>query len=512
MRTIRGRSDHVVVVGAGLAGLSAALHLAGRGRAVTILERDPVPGGRTGRADIGGYHLDTGPTVLTMPELIEGVFAAVGERMSDRLTLRPVEPAYRARFADGREIEVHTDLDRMADAVTAFAGHKQANGYVRLRDWLTRLYDAEFDDFIAADFDSPLSLLTPQLARLAALGGFRNWDRAVATHVTDPDLRRLFTFQSLYAGVTPDRALAAYAVIAYMDTIGGVWFPEGGMRALPDALAAAAEAAGVRIRYSTTVSGMDRAGSRVRAVVTAAGERIPCDAVVATTELADTYRMLSHRSRRPRGVTAAPSAVVVHLGCAAVPQLAHHTLLFGRAWEETFRDITVHGRVMSDPSLLLTRPTAGDPALAPAGRDLLYLLAPAPNLERGPINWDRFADAYTEELLGVVRERLPDALPDAQVLRVTTPADWARQGMTAGSPFALAHTFAQTGPFRPSNLIRGIDNVVLAGGSTVPGVGIPPVLISGRLAADRVTGRVRRSSYPVPAAAGSVRPRPASAG
>ncbi|WP_019927769.1 phytoene desaturase family protein [Nocardia sp. BMG111209] len=509
MRTIRGRSDHIVVVGAGLAGLSAALHLAGRGRTVTVLERDPVPGGRTGRADIGGYHLDTGPTVLTMPELIEEVFAAVGDRMSDRLTLRPVEPAYRARFADGREIDVHTDAERMADEVTAFAGHAQANGYLRLRDWLTRLYDAEFDRFIAANFDSPLSMLTPGLARLAALGGFRHWDRAVADHVSDPDLRRLFTFQSLYAGVTPDRALAVYAVIAYMDTIGGVWFPEGGMRALPDALAAAAEAAGVRIRYSTTVTGADREGSRVRAVVTASGERIACDVLVTTTELADTYRMLSHRSRRPRPVTAAPSAVVLHLGCTRVPHAAHHTLLFGRAWEEAFRDITVHGRVMSDPSLLLTRPTAGDPALAPAGRDLLYLLAPVPNLERGPINWDRFAAAYTEELLGVVRDRLPDALPDAQVLRVTTPADWARQGMTAGSPFALAHTFAQTGPFRPANMIRGLDNVVLAGGSTVPGVGIPPVLISGRLAADRVTGVAARSR----AYRGRVvaRPRPAPA-
>jgi phytoene desaturase len=507
MRTISGRGDHVVVVGAGLAGLSTALHLAGRGREVTVLERDPVPGGRTGRADVGGYHLDTGPTVLTMPELIEEVFDAVGERMSDRLTLLPVEPAYRARFADGRQLDVHTDAERMTAAIADFAGAAQAAGYQRLRDWLIRLYRTEFDDFIAANFDSPLSMSIPALARLAALGGFRRWDRAVADHISDPDLRRLFTFQSLYAGVTPDRALAAYAVIAYMDTIGGVWFPRGGMRALPDALAAAAETAGVRIRYSAEVTEVDRAGSRVRAVVTGAGERIPCDALVLTTESAETHRLLSHRSRRPLPLTVAPSAVVVHIGCAPVDS-AHHTLLFGRSWTEAFRDITVHGRVMNDPSLLLTRPTAGDPALAPDGRDLLYLLAPVPNLARGPINWDRFGPAYTEELIAAVRDRLPDALPDPQVLRVTTPADWARRGMAAGSPFALAHTVAQTGPFRPANMIRGLDNVVLAGGSTVPGVGIPPVLLSGRLAADRVTGAVaRRPARPRPVAA----PRPAPA-
>ncbi|MCX4094714.1 phytoene desaturase family protein [Nocardia sp. alder85J] len=507
MRTISGRSDHIVVVGAGLAGLSAALHLAGRGRTVTVLERDTVPGGRTGRADVDGYRLDTGPTVLTMPDLIEEVFAAVGERMRDRLILDPVEPAYRARYADGRWLEVHTDTERMAAAVADFAGPAQADGYRRLRDWLTRLYHAEFDRFIAANFDSPLSMLNPALGRLVALGGFRHWDRAVARHIGDPELRRLFTFQSLYAGVTPARALAAYAVIAYMDTIGGVYFPRGGMRALPDALAAAAEAAGVRLRYATTVTGTDRVGSRVRAVVTASGERIACDAVVLTSELADSHRLLSHRSRRPLGPVAAPSAVVLHLGVAAAPELGHHTLLFGRAWEETFRDITVHGRVMRDPSLLVTRPTAGDPTLAPPGRELLYLLAPVPNLARGRINWDRFGPAYARELLATAGDRLTE-LPDAHLLRVTTPADWARQGMLAGSPFALAHTFAQTGPFRPANLIRGLDNVVLAGGSTVPGVGIPPVLVSGRLAADRITGVGAASvSYPGLVAAAAARLR-----
>lgn len=504
MRTTTGRTDHVVVVGAGLAGLSTALHLADRGRAVTVVEREAVPGGRAGRADIGGYRLDTGPTVLTMPDLIEEVFAAVGARMRDRLALDPVDPAYHAHFADGRQLEVHADRDRMAAAVTDFAGSAEAAGYLRLREWLTRLYRVEFDHFIARNFDSPLSMLTPALARLVALGGFRRWDRAVSAHLTDPSLRRVFTFQSLYAGVAPKQAMAAYAVIAYMDTVGGVYFPRGGMRALPDALADAARAAGVRFRYRTAVTGLDRRGSRVHAVDTEAGERIACDAVVLTTDLPDSYRLLAHRSRRPLRLTAAPSAVVLHVGCARTPGTAHHSLLFGRAWDETFGDLVRDGRVMRDPSLLVTRATAGDPALAPPGRDLLYVLAPTPNLVRGPINWDRFGASYAEEVLATVRDRLPGALSEAELLRVTTPADWARLGMPAGSPFALAHTFAQTGPFRPANLIRGLDNVVLAGGSTVPGVGIPPVLISGRLAADRITGRrpaaaMAASSLPAPA-------------
>ena len=144
---------------------------------------------------------------------------------------------------------------------------------------------------------------------------------------------------------------------------------------------------------------------------------------------------------------------------------------------------------MSDPSLLVTRPTAGDPSLAPPGRDLLYILAPAPNLDVGVVNWAVEGDAYAHRVVAKAGERLlPGLAENADVLDVVTPADWARQGMAAGTPFALAHTFAQTGPFRPANTVRGIDNAVLAGSSTVPGVGVPTALLSGRLAAERVAG------------------------
>ncbi|ARV83539.1 phytoene desaturase family protein [Mycobacterium intracellulare] len=495
MRTIDGRTDHVVVVGAGLAGLSAALHLAGRGRAVTVVEREPWPGGRAGRLDIDGYRIDTGPTVLTMPDIIDETFAAVGETTSDRLELSPVDPAYRAVFADGSALDVHSDADRMADAIADFAGSGQAAGYRRLRTWLTRLYRTEFDGFIGANFDSPLSLLTPRLAQLTAIGGFRRWDRMVKRHISDERLQRIFTFQSLYAGVAPRDALAVYAVIAYMDTIAGVVFPRGGVRALPDALAAAATDAGVQFRYGATVTALEQSGGRVRAVLTEQAGRISCDAIVLTTELPQTYALLGRTPRRAVRLRASPSAVVAHLGCPAVARdTAHHTILFGEAWDQTFTDIIRDGRLMTDPSLLVTRPTAGDPALAPEGRDLLYVLAPAPNLERGTIDWSRAGAAYAEGLVAHVADRLlPGLREDATVLDVVTPADWARQGMAAGSPFALAHTFGQTGPFRPANMVRGIDNAVLAGSSTVPGVGVPTTLISGRLAADRITGAATRA-------------------
>ncbi|MFE0797274.1 phytoene desaturase family protein [Streptomyces mutabilis] len=490
-RTVTGRTDHVVVVGAGLAGLSAALHLLGSGRRVTVVERDALPGGRAGSRELGGYRLDTGPTVLTMPHLADEAFAAVGDRLADHVELLPLHPAYRACFADGGTLDVHTDAAAMEAEVERFAGAREAAGYRRLRTWLTRLHAVQMRRFIDANFDSPLGLLTPDLARLAALGGFGRLDARIGRFLTDERLKRVFSFQALYAGVAPARALAAYAVIAYMDTVAGVYFPRGGMHALPRAMAAAAATAGADLRLGRDVTRLERSGSRITAVVTA-DERIPCDAVVLTPDLPAAHRLLGRRPRRPVPLRHAPSAVVLHAGTTRTwPHLAHHTLSFGTAWHRTFEELTRTGTLMTDPSLLITRPTASDPALAPEGRHLHYVLAPCPNTDTGPDAraWSDLAPRYRDRLLATLEGRGLAGLAAAiEEECLVTPADWTAQGHAAGTPFSVAHTFAQTGPFRSRNLVRGTDNAVLAGCGTTPGVGVPTVLISGKLAAARITG------------------------
>jgi phytoene desaturase len=510
MRTVPGRTDHVVVVGAGLSGLAAALHLLGAGRHVTVVERGTQPGGRVGRLTRGGFHFDTGPTVLTMPDLLDEAFAAVGERLADRVELIGLHPAYRAVFADGSDLDVHTDALAMEAEVRRFAGAREAAGYRDLRTWLERLYAAQMSRFIDANFDSPFALLNPDLARLAALGGFGRWQSRVDRHLSDERLRRVFAFQALYAGVSPARALAAYAVIAYMDTVAGVYFPRGGMHALPLAMAAAARDAGADIRYGHEVTSLERRGSRVTAVLTGRG-RIPCDALVLTADLPAAYRLLGRAPRRPIALRHSPSAVVLHAGTDRTwPRLAHHTLSFGAAWRTTFDELTRTGRPMSDPSLLITRPTTHDRSLAPDGRHVHYVLAPCPNTRIGPgaDRWQDLAPGYREGLLRELDRRgLAGIAQSVQEECLVTPADWHAQGHGAGSPFSLCHTFAQTGPFRPRNLPRGVDNAVLAGCGTTPGVGIPTVLISGKLAAARITGppaarRVRRAPRP-PAGEGS---------
>ncbi|WP_377267866.1 phytoene desaturase family protein [Peterkaempfera sp. SMS 1(5)a] len=491
MRALPGPTGHVVVVGAGLAGLSAALHLLGAGRRVTVVERGALPGGRAGRLERGGYRIDTGPTVLTMPDLVEDAFAAVGENLRDHLELLPLHPAYRAQFADGSELDVHTRADAMEAEIERFAGAREAVGYRRLRRWLSTLHAVQMRRFIDVNYDSPLQLLHPDLARLAALGGFGRLDARIGRHLRDERLRRVFSFQALYAGVPPSRALAAYAVFACMDTVAGVYFPRGGMHALPQAMADAAAGAGADLRYGHDVLRLERSGPRVTAVVTDQ-DRITCDAVVLTAELPTAYRLLGRRPRRPARLRHSPSAVVLHAGTHRTwPRLAHHTLSFGAAWKSTFRELTRTGQLMTDPSLLITRPTATDPDLAPPGRHLHCILAPCPNTDLGPSTreWTDLAPRYRDSLLAELERRGLEGLASAvEEQCLVTPADWHAQGHSAGTPFSVAHTFAQTGPFRPRNLVAGTENAVLAGCGTTPGVGVPTVLLSGKLAAARITG------------------------
>ncbi|MEV7000803.1 phytoene desaturase [Streptomyces sp. NPDC093982] len=514
MRTVAGPTDHVVVVGAGLSGLACALHLLGAGRRVTLVEREAGPGGRAGRTRLGGYELDTGPTVLTMPHLADEAFAAVGDSLARHVELVALHPAYRACFADGTSLDVHTDGAAMEAEVRRFAGPAEAAGYRDLRDWLERLYQAQMRRFIDANFDSPLQLLNVDLSRLAALGGFGRLDRRVGRFLADARLRRVFSFQALYAGVTPARALAAYAVIAYMDTVAGVWFPKGGMHALPRAMADSIAEAGGDLRWSAEVRTLERSAGRVCAVRLASGERIACDAVVLTCELSTAHQLLGRAPRRPVPLRHSPSAVVLHAGTDRTwPGLAHHTLSFGRAWESTFRELTRSGTLMRDPSLLITRPTTHDPTLAPAGRHLHYVLAPCPNTSVGPsaADWRDLGPRYRDSLVAELERRGMGGFADSiQEELLVTPLDWAARGHAAGTPFSVSHTFAQTGPFRPRNLVRGVDNAVLAGCGTTPGVGVPTVLISGRLAAARITGvtagratHTIRTARPAPSAVGA---------
>jgi phytoene desaturase len=301
----------------------------------------------------------------------------------------------------------------------------------------------------------------------------------------------VFGFQSLYAGLAPMEALAVYCVITYMDSIAGVYHPVGGMQAVPAAMAAALAEHGVEQRYGTTIDRIvlaEGTSGRVRGVRTADGELIEADVVVCNPDLPVAYRTLLPGTPMPRVArtgTYSPSCLLWHVGVRGVPgpEVAHHNIHFGADWDGAFDALLDRGERMPDPSLLVSVPTVDEPSMAPEGHSVLYVLEPCPNLD-GRVDWVAERDRARDDLAGwVERFGYPT---DVVVEQLVDPLDWERQGMERGTPFALAHEFFQSGPFRPSNVARRAPGLVFAGSSTVPGVGVPMVLVSGRLAAERV--------------------------
>jgi len=481
----------VVVIGAGLGGLAAAAHLIKAGHTVTIVERESIPGGRAGMITEAGFRLDNGPTVLTMPNLLADAFAAAGAEMADFVTIKPVDPMYRAVYADGSTLHVRHGREAMTDEIRQFANAHEAEAFGRFCDWLEQLYRVEMAHFIDSNFDSVLDLVKPWRAglELVRLGGFGKLGRKVASFFDDERLQRIFSFQAMYAGLAPYEALSLYAVITYMDSVEGVFVPEDGMHAMATGLAAAVEKAGVTIRYDSPVTRILRTGSgAVSGVEVAGSERIAADVVVCNPDLPVAYRTLLGGVDAPRVARRgkySPSCLLWVAGVKGLPpaEAAHHNIHFGHDWNASFKALIHDGVRMPDPSILVTLHSLDDASLAPAGCSSIYVLEPTPNLD-GRIDWSRERDRITESLRAKVAGL---GYPtDVVVERIYDPLDWEAMGMERGTPFALAHTFRQTGPFRPNNVDKRVPGLVFTGSSTLPGVGVPMVLVSGKLAAERV--------------------------
>jgi phytoene desaturase len=483
----------VVVIGAGLGGLSAAAHLRASHHEVTVLERGPGPGGRAGVLESHGFRIDTGPTVFTMPDVLADTFRAIQREMTDYVTIERVDPMYRAVFADGSVLHVRHGREAMTEEIRSFANAREAGAF-------NELYHIEMPRFIETNYDSVFDLVRPWRALLDLIrhGGFAALDSRVATFFEDERLRRAFSFQAMYAGLAPREALALYSVITYMDTVDGVFAPRGGVHAVADGLARAVMEAGARVRYDTEVVRILRTGEGAVSGVDLGGDdRIPADAVVCNADLPVAYRTMLGGVEAPRVARRgrySPSCLLWVAGVRGAPpaDTAHHNIHFGREFDDAFKAVIKRGVRMPDPSTLVSVASITDPSLAPEGCSTLYALEPMPNLD-GKVDWAKHGARYADDLKARVGA-MGYPVDDVLVERTFDPLDWESMGLERGTPFSLSHTLRQSGPFRPRNVDKRVPGLAFTGSSTLPGVGVPMVLISGRLAAARVDQYARTSS------------------
>lgn len=485
----------VIVIGAGIGGLAVAGRLARQGYQVTILEKASHPGGRAARLEKDGYRFDTGPTLFLMPEVFEETFTALGEKMEQHLQLKRLDPTYRVHFHDDTTLDLSADLEKMRRQLD---GIEQGSfeGFLRFMAEGYRNYRLSLQHFVGRNFNSLLDYFSlrnlPLLFKLKAL--VKHADRT-ARFFNDPRLQAAFSFQNMYLGVSPFEAPATYSLLQYTELGNGIWFPMGGMYKVIESLAAIAEGLGVRFRYNTTVERIEVDGKRASGVILADGKRLTADILIANADLPYVYQSLlpeDGSARRMLNKKYTSSALMFYWGVKGErsPGLLHHNVfLADHRYRQSFDEIFKGHTLPDEPSFYVCAPTRTDPSFAPPDGDSLMALVPVGHLdENQPQDWDELERRARQTVLSRLEELGVRDLEERIVFEAKWGPPYYRDelNLVKGSAFGLSHNFSQVGYLRPHNRHPRYQNLYFAGASTHPGTGLPIVLLSARLAAERI--------------------------
>jgi phytoene desaturase len=483
----------VIVIGAGIGGLAAAIHLARQGLRVTVVEKNGRPGGRFDRFQKEGHSFDTGPTLLVMPLVYEAEFAALGVSLRDEIALQRVDPTYHLIFDDSSRLTLTSDLKRMEEQLEGIeTGSFQ--GFLRYLEEGHRHYHLAMERLVNRDFRRAADFFSlgnlPLLYQLKPLT--KHYDN-MARYFDHPRLKAAFTFQDVYMGLSPSEAPATFSMMPYTELAHGVWYPQGGMYRIVQLLAKMAQAAGVELVYHTAVSQISVNGTEAKGVVLANGRFLPADAVVANADLPYVYQHLLP----PNGTAGkmarkrySCSVISFFWGVDKVyPELAPHTLFLADDYRANFDSIIGDLALPHNPSLYIHAPARLDTSMAPPGQDTLIAIVPVGHLdERDEQDWRRIRD----EARQAVFERLAALgihdLADHLKFEVNyTPLSWRkRYNLVKGATHGLGHNLTQLGYLRPRNRDAYYHNLYFVGASTHPGTGVPTALVSGRLTATRL--------------------------
>jgi phytoene desaturase len=478
----------VAVIGAGLGGLAAALRLQSAGYEVVVAEQRARPGGRAYRLSDAGYTWDMGPSLITMPWILEETFAAGGLDLHHEVALRRLDPLYRIRWdpaLGGTEADPHLDFIDDRDRLRAEVSRFSARDAARLDGFLDALRPIYEEAILGAGrrpFPTPGSFaaLVPRMVRLGAV---RPLHRLVARHFSHPRVREAFSFHSLFIGGDPYRVPAIYAALVYLQVLDGGWYADGGVASLVDAMARPLD-----VRCGDVVERIEHRRGRVTGVRLRSGERLPADVVVSNADVLRTHELLGRRAplRRPRETM---SCFLLYLGTdRTFPRLGHHTLLVGRGYREFIRGVTRGKALPATFSTYVHAPARTEPAMAADGGDSLCVLLPVPNL-RADIDWAREADGLRDAVVADLETTfgLRGLGAAVRVEHRMTPVDFERElGAAWGNAFATEPTLHQSAYFRTPNRDRRVEGLYHVGGGTHPGAGIPGVLLGAEVTAGLV--------------------------
>lgn len=496
--------DQALIVGAGVAGLTAALALSARGIAVTVLEKGAAPGGKMRQIGIGGARIDSGPTVFTMRWVFDELFASAGLKLSDHVRLQPLSVLARHAWDDSAHLDLFADAAQSADAIGDFAGAAEADGYLRFCADTQRIYQMLEQPFLRAGKPSLLNLMTRNglrgLIDLRAIRPFATmWD-ALGDYFHDPRLRQLFGRYATYCGSSPYRTTATLMLVANVEQQ-GVWAIEGGMHQLAAALANCATALGADIRYGQEVREIIVDNGRARGVTLADGERLAADHVIVSADVAalggGLFGAAAGRAAAPvprsaRSLSAITWSVVART--KGFP-LSRHSVFFSRNYRAEFDAIFRDAAVPNEPTVYVCAQdrTDDDARLQPDGREQLLVLINAPAIGDTHHFGAAEVERCTERAFGVLDRCGLVVERSAVATEVTTPTDFNRLFPGTGGALYGRASHGWAASFQRPGARSAIAGLYLAGGSTHPGPGVPMAAMSGQLAASSLIDDLSRN-------------------
>lgn len=484
------QQEPIIIIGAGIGGLSAAIHLAVAGQRVIILEQNAGVGGKMGQISADGFRWDTGPSVITMRPVFEALFGAAGRKLEDYLTLLPLEPLTRYFYPDKTVLDLSANLSQTLATIEKL-NPRDVEGYLRFLAYAARLHRITGPVFI---YDQPPKLSS--FARVSPLDalrvdGLRTMQGAIKSFVKSPHMRQLLGRFGTYVGASPYQAPATLNVIAHVELSGGVWYPQGGVYRIAEALEQLARELGVEIRTDAPVSAIETGGKRVTGVKLASGETIPAQAVIANVDVARVYGQLlkdapinQRRVARLQQNEASCSGFILLLGVEGdYPELAHHNIFFSSDYEREFDLIFKRGLPPDDPTIYAAITSKTDPDHAPQGCTNWFILVNAPPLSPNH-DWGENAAAYRDLILGRLAEHGFDLRGKIISEQVLTPVDIERMtGAERGALYGASSNNRWAAFKRPHNRAPDLGGLYFAGGTTHPGGGVPMVTLSGKVAA-----------------------------
>jgi len=488
------------IIGGGLAGLSAACVLVARGHRVILFERNEWLGGKAAQLTGGGFRFDMGPTIVTIPSVLNRIFSEAGARMEDYLDLARLDPQWRCFFDDGSSLDLAQNPEAMATTLDAFAPGTNSGGrYLDFIAFSKRLDGISQRHFFYKPigglrdmFQWKASFDPKMLGDVLAMRMGRSVAGTVRKFTPDPRIAQMIDHFTQYVGSSPAGSPAVLCGIAHMQTNEGVWYPRGGTRAVPLALGKLARELGVEFRTGVKIEKILSQGGEVTGVRTDADEDIALSAVVSNCDAVRTHRELiggavGKKFERRRSYEPACSGVVLYLGLnKRYEHLAHHDFVFSRDPHEEFDFIYKRGEPAPDPTCYLAATSCTEPDTAPPGGEALYVLVHAPYL-RPHHDWKKMLPAYRCVILEKLKTtgKMPDIESRIVFERALTPQDiHDRYHVLDGAIYGLASHGKFLGAFKPGNRSPDLRGLYLAGGAAHPGPGMPMVLMSGWIAAD----------------------------